>query len=160
MLTKQSVPTEGHNLPCHKVLTHVTAVSIWSTIHSLMQQAAIVAQVRNFIDTHQVVCTGPFIYAYVEEVNCPCYSRYLAFILRNTDSCSPQSEFLLKATVCIVVSFFDRRLFCRLLVLTRHCCCSLQGTPSVKYFSKPMTLCKLARFLRESWIISVSRCNI
>ena len=23
---------------------------------------------RNFIDTHQVVCAGPFIYAYVEEV--------------------------------------------------------------------------------------------
>lgn len=62
------------------------------------QQTAIVAQVRNFIDTHQVVCTGPFIYAYVEE-----------------------------------------------------------GTPSVKYFSKPMTLCKLARFLRESWIISNKR---
>jgi len=33
-----------------------------------VQQAAIVTQVRNFIDTHQVVCTGPFIYAYVDEV--------------------------------------------------------------------------------------------
>lgn len=32
------------------------------------QQAAIKTQVRNFIDTHQVVCTGPFVYAYVEEV--------------------------------------------------------------------------------------------
>ena len=33
-----------------------------------LQQVAIKAQVRNFIDTHQVVCTGPFVYAYVEEV--------------------------------------------------------------------------------------------
>ena len=29
---------------------------------------AIVSQIRNFIDTHQVVCAGPFVYAYVEEV--------------------------------------------------------------------------------------------
>ena len=28
------------------------------------------AQVRSFTDTHQVVCAGPFIYAYVEEVSC------------------------------------------------------------------------------------------
>ena len=33
-----------------------------------LQQAAIKTHVRNFIDTHQVVCTGPFVYAYVEEV--------------------------------------------------------------------------------------------
>ena len=33
-----------------------------------LQHEAIVAQMRNFIDTHQVVCAGPFIYAYVEEV--------------------------------------------------------------------------------------------
>lgn len=33
------------------------------------QHEAIVVQVRNFIDTHQVVCAGPFIYAYVEEVS-------------------------------------------------------------------------------------------
>lgn len=32
------------------------------------QQAAIKAQVRTFVDTHQVVCTGPFVYAYIEEV--------------------------------------------------------------------------------------------
>lgn len=30
---------------------------------------AIVSQVRTFIDMHQVVCAGPFIYAYVEEVS-------------------------------------------------------------------------------------------
>lgn len=35
---------------------------------SPLQQAAIKAQVRTFVDTHQVVCTGPFVYAYVEEV--------------------------------------------------------------------------------------------
>ena len=29
---------------------------------------AIMDQVRNFIDTHQVVCAGPFVYAYVDEV--------------------------------------------------------------------------------------------
>lgn len=62
------------------------------------QQAAIKAQVRNFIDTHQVVCTGPFIYAYVEE-----------------------------------------------------------GTPNMKFFSRPLTLCKLARFLREAWISSYKK---
>lgn len=33
-----------------------------------VQQTAIMTQIRNFIDTHQVVCTGPFVYAYVEEV--------------------------------------------------------------------------------------------
>jgi cell division control protein 45 len=31
------------------------------------QQMAIVNQVHTFIDTHQVVCAGPFIYAYVAE---------------------------------------------------------------------------------------------
>ncbi|KAL5477053.1 hypothetical protein EMCRGX_G023795 [Ephydatia muelleri] len=60
---------------------------------SKQQQMAIVAQVKNFIDLHQVVCTGPFIYAYVEE-----------------------------------------------------------GMPHSKGFSKPMLLCKLARFLREAWL--------
>ncbi|XP_064392878.1 cell division control protein 45 homolog [Halichondria panicea] len=59
------------------------------------QQVAIVTQIRNFVDTHQVVCAGPFVYAYVEE-----------------------------------------------------------GTPNVKMFSKPHTLAKLARFLREAWITS------
>jgi cell division control protein 45 len=63
-----------------------------------LQQVAIKAQVRNFIDTHQVVCTGPFVYAYVEE-----------------------------------------------------------GTPNMKYFSRPLTLCKLARFLREAWTSSNKR---
>lgn len=63
-----------------------------------LQQMAIVSQVKNFIDTHQVVCTGPFIYAYVAE-----------------------------------------------------------GTPNVKYFSKQMMLCKLARFLREAWVATSKR---
>lgn len=31
----------------------------------------------------------------------------------------------------------------------------MQGTPHVKNFSKPLTLCKLARFLRDSWIVMV-----
>ncbi len=34
-----------------------------------LQQVAIVTQIRNFVDTHQVVCAGPFVYAYVEEVS-------------------------------------------------------------------------------------------
>ena len=33
-----------------------------------LQQTAIVDQVKHFIETRQVVCTGPFIYADVEEV--------------------------------------------------------------------------------------------
>ena len=38
----------------------------------VIQQVAIVTQIRNFIDTHQVVCAGPFVYAYVEEVRLLC----------------------------------------------------------------------------------------
>lgn len=46
-------------------------------------------------------------------------------------------------------------------VKIEHYCCYacygyLQGTPNVRYFSRPITLCKLARFLRESWITTVS----
>ena len=48
---------------------------MWFVVHThshtytyMPQHEAIVAQMRNFIDTHQVVCAGPFIYAYVEEV--------------------------------------------------------------------------------------------
>ena len=47
----------------HRLYTHLHVCS-----HTHTQHEAIVTQVRNFIDTHQVVCAGPFIYAYVEEV--------------------------------------------------------------------------------------------
>ncbi len=43
-----------------------------------VQQVAIVTQIRNFIDTHQVVCAGPFVYAYVEEV------RYISTVQCST----------------------------------------------------------------------------
>jgi cell division control protein 45 len=79
-------------LPCRSNVTKILA----GMETAKLQQVAIKAQVRNFIDTHQVVCTGPFVYAYVEE-----------------------------------------------------------GTPNMKYFSRPLTLCKLARFLREAWTSSV-----
>ena len=47
---------------------HIIYFSLSLSLSLLIQQAAIKAQVRNFIDTHQVICTGPFVYAYVEEV--------------------------------------------------------------------------------------------
>jgi hypothetical protein len=81
-------------LPCRSNVTKILA----GMETAKLQQVAIKAQVRNFIDTHQVVCTGPFVYAYVEE-----------------------------------------------------------GTPNMKYFSRPLTLCKLARFLREAWTSSNKR---
>ena len=37
------------------------------------------------------------------------------------------------------------------------CVSIFQGTPNVKTFSKSITLAKLARFLREAWIVTVSK---
>ena len=41
------------------------------------QIITMVNQVRSFIDSHQIVCAGPFLYAHVQEVNIP----FLLFIL-------------------------------------------------------------------------------
>lgn len=40
----------------------------------IQQMIALVNQVRSLIDMHQVVCAGPFLYAYLREVsNLPAY---------------------------------------------------------------------------------------
>lgn len=97
---------ENPDRPYQEAFLQALDALSWSNISKIQagielakqQQAAIKAQVRTFVDTHQVVCTGPFVYAYVEE-----------------------------------------------------------GTPNMKYFSHPLTLCKLVRFLREAWITGNKR---
>ncbi len=88
----------------------------------VIQQVAIMGQVRNFLDSHKVACAGPFLYAYVEEV-------------------------------CVWGQVLNDRhhqwvWFCWLLHV-------VQGTPNVKLFTKVLTLGRLARFLRESWVAMV-----
>ena len=106
----------------------------WFEVYGSLQQMAIVSQVKNFIDTHQVVCTGPFIYAYVAEV-----SGCASFIV----------PYSVAFTIGRLISWWIIVISCLSISLS-------QGTPNVKYFSKQMMLCKLARFLREAWVATVS----
>ena len=46
----------------------LSVVCFISDVSLLFQTEAVVNQVRSFIDMHQVVCAGPFLYAHVQEV--------------------------------------------------------------------------------------------
>ena len=61
LVAHKEVHTFLISLQCLNLLPHLS-------LSLSLQQVAIVTQIRNFIDTHQVVCAGPFVYAYVEEV--------------------------------------------------------------------------------------------
>lgn len=52
---------------CHILYMYVYS-TCWLVPLLYLQQAAIVSQVNSFIDMHQVICAGPFVYAYVDEV--------------------------------------------------------------------------------------------